>query len=151
MPASADSCDWGDFPETVLHFAGPEAPCVDLRVPVTQEQIGALARLGLGGQFGILTGEDPMGVTQSRERNEELAARLHRDVIGSGVPFALVDACNHDRSHCEHSIAVATSRDAAIALACRYAQLAIFWFDGCAFWIVPAMSSKKEVRLPIAR
>lgn len=147
VPGS-DVGDWGDFPCTVLHFIGPGVPSIDLRDRVFPDATCALTRLGLAHTFGIVTGQDPMGRIQSTGRNSELAARLQREVAAMNVPFALVDACNPDRSHCEQSFAIAISCDEAVALADRYEQLAIFWFDGNSFWIVPARSLKERVRLP---
>lgn len=89
-------------------------------------------------------------MAQSRARNEQLAAKLQREVAGMGVPFIQVDAWSPDRSHCERSIAIAADRRQVLDLACRYRQLAIFWFDGTSFSIVPAVSEKQAVRLPLS-
>ncbi len=150
MPGS-EPPDWGDFPNTILHFLGPSAPRIDLRVPVSPESVRALTDLGLGPTFGILTAQNRMGVSQPRADNTKLATKLHRDVETKRVPFALVDACSPDHSHCEQSIAVTMQVSEVIELARKYDQLAIFWFDGHAFWIVPARSCQARLRLPIKR
>lgn len=148
MPSS-DGVGWGDFPRTVLHFADVSHPNMDLRRHASREAIRALTRHGLNGSFGVVTAHDPMGITQSVERNDALAAQLEGEIATMGVPFALLDACSPDRSHCERSIAVALSRASVVEIACRYEQLAIFWFDGRSFWIVPARSTTEQVRLPV--
>lgn len=149
MPPS-DNADWDDFPRTILHFADANCPSVDLRQEVSREVIRALTRLGLNGSFGVVTGQDPGGITQSAERNDTLAAELEGEIAAMGFSFALLDACNPDRSHCERSIAVAARRAGVVEIACRYEQLAIFWFDGSSFWIVPVKSTREQVRLPVA-
>ncbi|MGI8509647.1 MAG: DUF3293 domain-containing protein [Gemmatimonadaceae bacterium] len=149
MPSSDDAA-WGDFPRTILHFADAHCPSVDLRQEVSREAICALIRLDLDGPFGVVTALDPMGLTQSVQRHHALAAELEREIAAMGVPFVLLDACSPDRSHCERSIAVAAPRSRVVEIACRYEQLAIFWFDGSSFWIVPARSTGEQLRLPVA-
>lgn len=148
-------CDWGDFPDTVLHFSGsaaagaPTSISIDLRQDVSEDDLRVVARLGLDPSFGVVTAADPIGTDQSPELNEEMTAKLRRDIMSIGASFVAVDACSPDRSHCERSFAVATHREDVIELACRYHQRAIFWFDGTSFWIVPALSRKSALRLPL--
>lgn len=149
MPSS-DDAGWDDFPRTILHFADAICPSVDLRREVLGEAIRAFTRLGINGPFGVVTAHNPMGVTQSAQRNDALAAELEGEIAAMGVPFALLDASSPDRSHCERSIAVAVPCARVVEIAYRYEQLAIFWFDGSAFWIVPVRSTKEQVRLPVA-
>lgn len=146
---SSEAPDWGNFPSTVLHFAGPNPLSIDLRVKVSRDEIRALTRRASDQTFGVVTAQNPMGVAQATGRNEELAAELRREVSARVVPFAPVNACSPDGSHCERSLAVAMPCAGLIELACRYQQLAIFWFDGRSFWIVPAMSANDRVRLPL--
>lgn len=148
-PASPASPDWGYFPSTVLDFIGPGAPSIDLRERPSRELNRALTRLGLGPTFGIITAQNPMGSSQSADRNAELAARLRHEIAAMEIPFTVVDACSPDRSHRERSVAVAISCNDLVEIASRYGQLAIFWFDGDSFWIVPARSEKQRVRLPV--
>jgi len=139
--------EWGDFPSTHLHFVDPPALSVVVRAHVTADVRAALAAHGLTGPFSVITAQDPMGRTQPPDVNARLAAKLQAQVTALGVPFGRVEACSPDRSHCEQSVAVVLARHDAVRLACEYDQLAIFWFDGDAFWIVPARSSKPAVRL----
>lgn len=143
--------EWGDFPSTHLHFVDEPTVVIDVRGHVAPETRAALAAHGLTGPFSVVTAQDPMGKTQSPDENARLAVKLQERVKSLGVPYARVDACSPDRSHCEASIAVVMARQDAVRLACEYDQLAIFWFDGDAFWIVPARSSKPAVRLAPAR
>ena len=139
--------EWGEFPCTHLHFVDVPALTLDVRARVTPEMRAGLAAHGLTGSFVVVTAQDPMGRPQSPDVNARLAAKLQDRVATLNIPFARVEACSPDRSHCEESVAVVSGRDAGVRLACEFEQLAIFWFDGDAFWIVPAKSSKHAVRL----
>lgn len=139
--------EWGDFPCTHLHFVDEPPLTIDVRGHVTHDVRAGLAAHALIGTFAVVTAQDPMGKTQSREANAQLAAKLQKQVASLGAPYTRVQACNPDRSHCEESVAIVLARHKAVDLACDYDQLAIFWFDGDAFWIVPARSSKRAVRL----
>lgn len=141
------SAEWGDFPCTHLRFVDAPEVVIDVRGHVTQETRAALAAHGLTGAFSVVTAQNPMGKTQSPEVNAKLAVKLQAYVQSLGVPYARVQACSPDRSHCEESVAVVLARHDAVRLAREYDQLAIFWFDGDAFWIVPARSSKPAARL----
>lgn len=143
--------EWGDFPSTHLHFVDPPVVSVVVRAHVSADARAALAAHGLTGAFSVITAQDPMGRTQPPEVNARLAAKLQAQVAALGVQFARVEACSPDRSHCEQSVAIVSARHEAVRLACEYDQLAIFWFDGDAFWIVPARSSKPAVRLAPAK
>jgi len=90
-----------------------------------------------------------MGVRQLAAVNDALAASLLQEVAGLGVAQICVDACSPDGSHCERSIAITLDEPSAISIAYRYEQLAIFWFDGDAFWIVPVHSDNERLRLPV--
>ena len=92
-----------------------------------------------------------MGVKLSSNANAVLAASLQRDAVKLSVAQVRVDACSPDRSHCEQSIAIALNLAALVDLAYRYDQLAIFWYDGRSFWIVPAHSTRAKLRLPLRR
>jgi hypothetical protein len=141
--------DWGAFPNTVLKFGSDPPLAIDLRRPLADADRIALASIGLERSFGIVTAQDPMGVTQAQEVNSRLAARLLDDVRKLRVTQMHVDACGADSSHCEASVAIATELRSVVRLADRYRQLAIFWFDGDAFWIHPVRSGKCALKLPV--
>jgi hypothetical protein len=90
-----------------------------------------------------------MGVAQAPSVNTGLAASLRREVAKLRVAHVSLDACSPERSHCEHCMAIALDLPALIDLAYCYDQLAIFWFDGRVFWIVPVHSTKARLRLPV--
>lgn len=90
-----------------------------------------------------------MGVPQSSAINCRLAASLQKEVLGLKVVSVGVDACSADGSHCEQSVAIALDVCTLITMAARRDQLAIFWFDGEAFWIFPVRSRNARLRLPV--
>lgn len=106
-----------------------------------------LRDIGFEQSFGVVTAVDPMGVTQPPETNDELVARLRIRVAGIGAVQAEVDACGVAASHCERSIAIAIDLQSVIRIADEFRQLAIFWFDGSAFWIIPVRSDKAKQKL----
>ena len=89
-----------------------------------------------------------MGRGQLPAVNAALAASLQEETAELGVARVCVDACSPDRAHCERSVAIALDEASLIDIAYRYEQLAIFWFDGKAFWIVPVHSRNERMRLP---
>ncbi len=141
--------EWGSFPDTLLHFRTAPPLVVDLRKPVSQETISRFRSLNFERAFGVVTAENPMGVPSPVKANLERAAELRTEVAKLQVPQASLDACSPDGSHCEESVAVAMGLGSLIAIADRYDQLAVFWFDGDAFWIEPARSRNARLRLPV--
>lgn len=152
---------WRAYPNTVLEFAGSPPLRLDLREPVTDDTRAALAALGLGAAFGVFTAENPAGenaedapterAEERRERaNDRRSCQLERELDARGVAYVPVDGVSPDGQYREHCIATLVARDDAVALARRYAQLALFWFDGEAFWLLPALADERATRLPIA-
>lgn len=141
--------DWGPFSDTILRFGSTPAVIIDLRREIDHTIRSELRLIGFERTFGIVSAQDPGGVGQPETDNAALAARLQRDVATLGVAQSCVDACSPDGAHRESSVALELDPQALVDLAARYDQLAIFWFDGEAFWIVPVRSRKAKVRLPI--
>ncbi|MEO6777921.1 MAG: DUF3293 domain-containing protein [Gemmatimonadaceae bacterium] len=148
---SDPATDWGDFPRTVLHFLSESPFALDLQANIRDTELAALEEAGFEHTFCIVTAQDPMGIEQPPETNAMLVAKLEADVAQLKAHHVEVDACSPDSSHCEQSMAVDVDLEVAVSLASRYDQLAIFWFDGATFWIVPARSSKSRLRLPVRR
>jgi hypothetical protein len=147
----SDSSDWGEFPNTILIFDVDDTSSeIDLRRPIESAQLEILARAGLQRQFGILTAQDPRGKTQPKSVNLELERGLRAELEAGSIPYVKVQACSPDHSHSEQSVAVVRPRDELVMLARKYEQLAIFWFGGGRFWILPAMSDNPPMALPPA-
>jgi hypothetical protein len=122
---------------------------VDLRCEIDPGVCRYFITVGFERSFGIVSGQDPMGQHPTLAENERLAASLQQEVSGLSVAQSSVTAFSPDGSHCEKSVAIALDLESLIALADRYRQLAIFWFDGDSFWIIPVRSSMAKLRLPI--
>ena len=118
-----------------------------------------MRRLAGGAHFGVLTAENPAGDNaedaptgreeeRREERNERRTSRLERELEEREVRFLLVDGVSPDGEYRERCIAVPLPRDEAATLARRYAQLALFWFDGERFWLLPGLARKEPRPLP---
>lgn len=142
---------WSRYPETILKFATDPEIDVDLRVPVTPSTRASLRTIGLGGQFAVLTAYNPRGENIARSGNEGLSRELEAELRSAGERFVRVDACSPDKSHCECSVALASTWDRAIAVAKRFEQIAIFWFDGNQFWIVGVLTPVAPMKLPVGQ
>lgn len=149
------------YAQTVLELAGVPHGRIDLRQPVGAPERAALAHVGLDRPFAVMTAENPHGrneedaPTAAEERardaanDRDLATLV--DALGeAGTPFVRVDGTAPDGSYRERCVAVVLPRDDAVALARRFAQLALFWFDGEAFWLLPAEAGAPPKRLPDA-
>ncbi len=140
---------WGQYPDTILTFSSAQGLVVDLRQAVTVELAASFRAIGLGISFGIVTACDPMGIYQEPAVNRVRTDMLQKEIESTFLSHALVGACSVDGSHCEASFALAADLASITALATRYDQLGIFWFDGNSFWIIPARSTNAPLRLPI--
>jgi hypothetical protein len=147
------------YASTVLELPGVPDGCIDLRRPLDAAARTALSTVGLDRPFAVLTAENPRGQndqdapTRALERAREAAndrrlAGLVDALADAHVPFVRVDGTAPDGSYRERCVAVALPRDEAVALARRYDQLALFWFDGDAFWLLPAETEQPARRLP---
>jgi hypothetical protein len=149
---------YAQYPNTILEFDGPAGPRIDLRRPLDAAQRDALAALGLG-TFGVFTAENPEGEhaedepspAAEAERERENARRMQSllDTLDrEGTRYARVDGVAPDGDYREHCVAIAVARDRAVAMAERFDQLALFWFDGRDFWLLPAEADQEARRLP---
>ncbi len=142
---------WSSYPETVLVFAGEHEVTIDLRQPVALQTRKALIALGFGDTFAVLTSYNPRGVNIDRQENERRFRELEAELRSSNAEFLVMDACSPDKSHCECSVALKGKRDSALAIAKRWEQVAIFWYDGSKFWIHGAISPTEPIPLPVGR
>jgi hypothetical protein len=156
--AEAERERYAQYPNTVLEFDTPAGLRIDLREPLDASRRGALAALGLG-PFGVFTAENPEGEhaddeptpEAERARERENARRMDAllDLLASeGTRHARVDGVAPDGKYREHCVAIAVAREDAVALAERFDQLALFWYDGADFWLLPAEADQAPRRLP---
>ena len=138
---------WGTYPDTLLRFPGTGLS-IDLRRPVSADARGALAALGLGGPFGVLTAQNPLGNPLDGPANGRLATLLHA-VVRERYPGALpVQGTSPDGTHVEEGWALPVPLEEVRALAARFFQNAVFWFDADRFFIVPVLASYPPLALP---
>lgn len=95
--------------------------------------------------FAIITAFNPQGKSQPLKQNEsqnealrsELENVLHHTVIGASP----------DLTHQEPSFIVQISKPAAVGLAHKYDQNAIFWVEGDELHLVPVLMQGDEVSI----
>jgi hypothetical protein len=149
---------YAQYRQTVLEFCDG-GPRIDLRRSLEDADRAALAALGLDREFSVLTAENPHGENEqdaedpaeerARERRNDRRTRgLVEELRDAGLAFARVDGVAPDGSYRERCVAVPGGREVGQRLAREWAQLALFWFDGEAFWLLPAEASAPPQRLP---
>lgn len=152
---------WRAYACTILEFLpSSTAPLrIDLRQPVTDAARAALGALGLGARFAVFTAENPEGAnaedapTEAEEARRERANDRRMRVLGealreAGVEWREVDGVAPDGGYRERCVAVPIAREEAAALAERLRQLALFWYDGSRFWLLPAAADERAEPLP---
>jgi hypothetical protein len=144
-PESSDP-RWATYPDTILEIHTSPPLRVDLRVLPSAEMARRLRELGIGRAWGTVTAHNP-GRLVERAVNEQREKELTAAVEALGVPFLAADGISPDGSHREPGYAIGGDQDGVVALACEFGQSAIFWFDGEAFWIVPALVGDGPIRL----
>jgi hypothetical protein len=135
------------YTETLLVFDGL---AIDLRKPVPAEARETMATLGLAAPFGIVTPFNPRGIVQPDKVNRDRMKKFEEKLRQSKREYVRVDGCSPDRSHCECSVAMTAPIEEVLAVARRWEQLAIYWWDGEAFWLHNAMNETDPLRLPTA-
>jgi hypothetical protein len=147
------------YPNTVLELCEPPCGRVDLRRPLGPAEHRLLAAAGLDVPFGVFTAENPCGENVEDEpsgarasaksaRNDSRTSILEERLRAAGRRFVRVDGVSPDGSYREKCVAVIVSRSEAVALAKEFDQLALFWFDGERFWLLPAEVDEPPRALP---
>ena len=153
-----DREQYRQYPNTILEFDTPDALRIDLRRPLSDDDRRALDALGLR-EFGVFTAENPAGehaedegdeaAERARERaNRRRTRSLVERLKAEGTRFVRVDGVAPQGDHRERCVALAVARDGAVEMAERYEQLALFWYDGSDFWLLPAEADEPPTRLP---
>jgi hypothetical protein len=147
------------YHHTLLHFPGPPAFTVDLRRPAPPDARARFRALGLDGPFAVLTAENPEGANVEDAPTEREAARQERtNAVRTRTLAAALEAADvdwvpltgtaPDGSYAEHCVAVRMPLREAERLARVERQLALFWFDGAGFWLMPVEADGAPQRLP---
>ena len=145
----SDDPSWLLYPNTILEFQTLAPFTIDLHQFVTPRAREHLSANNLDQSFAVITACNPRGHPHNNLDNVRFANQLEAQVQQSGLHLVHVDGVSPDRTHRESGIAVKISRQDATTLAKQYNQSAFFWFDGEAFWVVPALVESAAVRLPI--
>src|SRR5690242_20654148 len=145
----SDDSAWSHYVETILEIEREEGALrIDLRKPLDQDDRRALATLGPSSSFGIVTAANPAGAPVDEWANQRRHAALKQWIVEHGYVHRAATGSSPDGRHGEHGFAVWLERDDVVALARRFDQSAIFWFDGGAFWLVGALVDAKARQLP---
>ena len=150
---------WEAYGETVLEFRGPPRVSVDLRLPLAAPTRRALPALVGGATFAVFTAENPAGENvedapsegeeeRREEHNARRRGRLEGELRSLGIAHLPVDGMAPDGDYRERCVAALLPREDAVALARRYGQLALFWFDGDRFWVLPGTAREEPRPLP---
>jgi uncharacterized protein DUF3293 len=143
-----DDSLWTAYANTRLLIGRTPGIKVDLRLPVSHDLEHRLTKLGLGASFAIITPFDPRGTRAPAWRNLARYARTRLLLRSRNLRFVPADGESPDSRHRERGFAIAMRRDDAAALARELEQLALYWFDGEAFWIDGALAERMPQRLP---
>jgi hypothetical protein len=146
-PAAQDP-SWPAYKEAVLEFRIRDPFRVWLAEPVVPADRDQLVALTPSGTFAVVTPFNPHGRKVSAAENEARLRQQEAELAALGLPHLRVDGLAPDGNHCEEGYAIDLPRAEARALAQRWGQSALFWFDGVAFWLVPAEVTAEPVRLP---
>jgi hypothetical protein len=157
---SAPDDKYDAYTRTILVLSGVLDGRIDLRRPVGDAERRALATVGLDRPFAVLTAENPHGQNEedlsspraerAREAANDRDLATLVDALGrAGAPFVRVDGMAPDRGYRERCVAVVLPQREAMELATRFGQLALFWFDGHGFWLLPAEADEPPVPLPV--
>ncbi len=136
-----DDPGWASYADTILEFHGDEVLAVDLRRPLARSMVGRLAEAGLEGEFGLVTPCNPRGRDITAGENESRLRDFFAALRAAGIDHVVVDGWSRDRSRVERGAAIAMPRDELLAIARRWEQSAIYWFDDSGLWVIGALTS----------
>jgi len=143
-----DDTLWNRYANAVLQIGTTHHLTIDLRRPLSDDARRRLRNLGIGASFAVITAFNPGGRRLRARRNEWRHLLMRTSLMLSGRRFVAANGESPDGSHCERGFAVAMSRSDATVLARRYGQLALYWFDGEAFWLDGVLEMRRAERLP---
>ena len=146
-PAAQDPA-WPEYKEAVLEFRVAEPFRIWLAEPLMPADRKQLRALLPAGAFAVVTPFNPHGRPIPAAENEARLRREAQELSARGVRHVRGDGLAPDGGHCEEGYAMELGREEARALAERWGQSAMFWFDGESFWLVPAAIAAESVRLP---
>lgn len=145
----SDDSAWSHYAETILEIEVDEGPLrIDLRRALDQRDRRALATLGPSSSFGIVTAANPAGAPVDPKANARRHDALRAWIVEHGYAHRAATGSSPGGKHAEHGFAVWLERDDVVAIARRFDQSAIFWFDGGSFWLVGALVDATARKIP---
>lgn len=138
---------WESYGETILRVHSVTPFEVDLAAPISTAHREAFRAAGLPGSFGLLTPENPRGRDLTPAENAARLRRFHDELVLEGHHPIPVDGLSPDRRRVEHGAALDLPRKRVVALAARWEQSAIYWFDGEAMWVIGVLTDAPPWRL----
>ncbi len=142
---------WASYARTILRVHGDPPIDVDLACPVSPATRDALRARGLDGSFGVMTPGNPYGRPAAAADNVARMARFLAALDAGGKRYIRVDGRSPDARHVEMGVALAWSQADVVALARKWEQSAIYWWDGDAFWVIGALTCSQPWRLGAGR
>jgi hypothetical protein len=139
---------WTAYANTVLRIGAQREIKIDLRLPLSDEIRRVLTVLLPERTFAIVTPFNPGGTPAHSWTNRWRYYRMRSGLASRGLSFTHANGESHDGAHRELGFAIAVGRGDAATLARSYEQLALYWFDGDAFWIDDVRTPRPPQRLP---
>ena len=142
-----DDPGWQGYADTILEVHLDPPVEVDLTRPITDRERAIWRDAGLSGPFGLVTPDNPFGRPLDEAANARRREHFHAELRERGGHPVRVDGLSRDRLHREVGVALAWPREDVVALARRWDQSAIYWFDGEAMWVIGALTDAPPWRL----
>jgi hypothetical protein len=139
---------WTAYANTLLRIGDRRQIKIDLRLPLSDETRRVLTVLLPEKTFAIVTSFNPGGKRAHSWTNRWRYVRMRAALASRALHFTYADGESPDGRHRERGFAIALGRGDAATLARSYEQLALYWFDGEAFWIDDVRTTRPSQRLP---
>jgi len=136
------------YADTVLRIGSRRQIRIDLRQPLSDDVRRLLTNLSPCGTFAVVTPFDPGGARAPAWKNWWRFVRMRAALSSRALHFTLADGESRDGAHRERGFAIAIGLGDAASLARAHGQLALYWFDGEAFWIDDVRTNRAPQRLP---
>lgn len=143
-----DDPGWASYADTILEVHGTPPFLVDLRQLPAPDLVDRLARAGLDGEFGLVTPCNPRGRAIDEAENESRLRDFLAELTARGIKYVRVDGWDRSMERAERGVGLRLPRGEVIALARRWDQSAIYWFDGSRFWVCGALTQAPPWLLP---
>jgi len=138
---------WAPYRTAVLHFGSPPSCTLEVTSSVPDATLKHWQKMGLDAAFAVITAHHPFPDKLPEAENEARHRELADEIARRRWVHVPCTGRSPDGSHEEPGLAVACGRREAISLARRFGQAALYWWDGEALWIEPALASTPREQL----